>query len=111
MRWQAAKSISELPQTRNGLVHDIARKFLFLSETTVCFPDSRAKNIIDRCRGALVRNAVDRDLDPEFAKRVLLRCVDDAQKVSSTPQFGWFKSSRSTPMGPTQERRRGEPAV
>ncbi len=40
----------------------------------------RAKNIIDRCRGALGRNAVDRDIDPEFAKRFLLCCADDAKK-------------------------------
>ena len=41
----------------------------------------RAKNIIDRCWGTLVRNARDRDIDPEFAKRfLLLCCADDAQK-------------------------------
>jgi len=41
----------------------------------------RAKNIIDRCRGTLVQNAVDRDIDPEFAKRfLLLSCADDAKK-------------------------------
>src|ERR1700676_4738418 len=40
----------------------------------------RAKNIIDRCWGTLVRNAVDRDIDPVFAKRFLLCCADDAEK-------------------------------
>jgi hypothetical protein len=41
----------------------------------------RAKNIVDRCRDALARNAVGRDIDPEFAKRfLLLSCADDAQK-------------------------------
>ena len=40
----------------------------------------RAKNIIDRCRGALGRNAVDRDIDPEFAKRFLFCCADGAKK-------------------------------
>jgi hypothetical protein len=41
----------------------------------------RAKNIIDKCCGTLVRNAEDGDIDPEFAKRIfLLCCADDAQK-------------------------------
>jgi hypothetical protein len=40
----------------------------------------RVKNIIDRCRGALGRNATDRDIDPEFAKRFLLCCPDGAKK-------------------------------
>ncbi|MGA7927236.1 MAG: hypothetical protein WCA20_14760 [Candidatus Sulfotelmatobacter sp.] len=40
----------------------------------------RAKNIIDRCRDTLVRNAVDRDIDPEFAERFRLCCADDAKK-------------------------------
>jgi hypothetical protein len=40
----------------------------------------RAKNIIDRCRGALARNAVHRDIDPEFAKRFLLYCADGAKE-------------------------------
>ncbi len=41
----------------------------------------RAKSILDRCWGVLVRNAGNRDIDPEFAKRFfLLCCADDAQK-------------------------------
>jgi hypothetical protein len=50
MRWQAAKSISELPRTRNGSVHNIAG----------------------------------------VRQKIFTSCVDDAQKVSSTPRFGWL---------------------
>lgn len=40
----------------------------------------RAKNVIERCLGAFVRNAGDSDTDPEFAKRFLLQCsADDAR--------------------------------
>jgi hypothetical protein len=38
----------------------------------------RPKNFIDRCRAALVRTAVDRDMDPEFSKKFLLFGADDA---------------------------------
>jgi hypothetical protein len=40
----------------------------------------RPKNLIDRCCGALVRTAVDRDRDPEFLKKFLLFRADDAKE-------------------------------
>lgn len=40
----------------------------------------RVKGILDRCRDALAANALDSDTDPDFAKRFLLHCEDDAEK-------------------------------
>lgn len=40
----------------------------------------RVKGILDRCRDALAGNRLDFDIDPEFAKRFLLRCEDDTEK-------------------------------
>jgi len=40
----------------------------------------RPKNLIDRCRGAFVRAALDRDMDPEFSKKFLLFRADDAEE-------------------------------
>src|SRR5208282_191 len=41
----------------------------------------RPENLIDRCRSALVRTAVDRDMDPEFSKKFLLFRADDAKEL------------------------------
>ncbi|HWO29168.1 MAG TPA: hypothetical protein VNO32_10265 [Candidatus Acidoferrum sp.] len=38
------------------------------------------KNLIDLCRGALVRTAVDRDMDPEFSKKFLPFRAEDARE-------------------------------
>jgi hypothetical protein len=40
----------------------------------------RPKNLIDRCRGAFVRTAVDRDMHPELSKKFLLFRADDARE-------------------------------
>ncbi len=40
----------------------------------------RAKNILDRCHDTLQPNPVERDPEPDFARRFLLCCPDDTRK-------------------------------
>lgn len=51
-----------------------------LGQNNYLFSKIRVKGILDRCRDALAANALDSDTDPDFAKRFLLHCEDDAEK-------------------------------